>query len=58
MPNAKFDAKSFNPEAFRYILDRIPRARLNELRKSKALVGNPDIREVLGPRCHAGSAGW
>lgn len=56
MPNAKFDAKSFNPEAFRYILDRIPRARLNELRKSKTLVGNPDIREVLGSQNGTGYA--
>lgn len=56
MPNAKFDAKSFNPEAFRYILDRIPRAHLNELRKSKALVGNPDIREVLGSQNGTGYA--
>ena len=56
MPNAKFDAKSFNPEAFRYILDRIPRARLNEVRKSKALVGNPDIREVLGSQNGTGYA--
>ena len=38
MPNAKFDAKSFNPEAFKYIMDRIPRTRLNEIRKSKVLV--------------------
>ena len=29
MPNAKYDAKSFNPEAFKYIMDRIPRTRLN-----------------------------
>ena len=43
MHNAKFDAKSFNPEAFKYIMDRIPRTRLNEIRKSKVLVGNPDI---------------
>lgn len=56
MPNTKFDAKSFNPEAFRYIMDRIPRARLNELRKSKALVGNPDIREVLGSQNGTGYA--
>ncbi len=56
MPNTKFDAKSFNPEAFRYILDRIPRTRLNELRKSKALVGNPDIREVLGGQNGTGYA--
>lgn len=28
MPNAKFDAKSFNPEAFKYIMDRIPRTQI------------------------------
>mgnify|MGYP007009207351 CR=1 FL=1 len=56
MPNAKFDAKSFNPEAFKYIMDRIPRARLNELRKSKVLVGNPDIRAVLGTQNGTGYA--
>jgi hypothetical protein len=47
MPNSKFDAKSFNPEAFKYIADRIPRTRLNEIRKSKVLAGNPDIRAVF-----------
>ena len=46
MPN-KFNAKSFNPQAFRYRADRIPRARLNEMRKSKVLAGNPDIRTVF-----------
>ena len=56
MPNAKFDAKSFNPEAFKYIMDRIPRTRLNELRKSKVLVGNPDIRAVLGTQNGTGYA--
>ena len=47
MPNTKFDAKSFNPQAFKYAVDRIPRTRLNEMRKSRALAGNPDIREVF-----------
>ena len=47
MPNAKFDAKSFNPQAFKYKADRIPRTRLNEMRKSRVLVGNPDIRAVF-----------
>lgn len=56
MPNAKFDAKSFNPEAFKYIMDRIPRTRLNEIRKSKVLVGNPDIRAVLGTQNGTGYA--
>ena len=47
MPNNKFDAKSFNPQAFKYAVDRVPRTRLNELRKSRVLAGNPDIREVF-----------
>ena len=47
MPNSKFDAKSFNPEAFKYVADRVPRTRLNEIRKSKVLTGNPDIRAVF-----------
>ena len=47
MPNAKFDAKSFNPQAFKYRADRIPRTRLNEMRKSRVLTGNPDIRSVF-----------
>ena len=47
MPNAKFDAKSFNPQAFKYRADRVPRVRLNEMRKSRILAGNPDIRSVF-----------
>ena len=47
MPNTKFDAKSFNPEAFKYMVGRIPNLKTNELRKSRALAGNPDIREVF-----------
>ena len=46
MPN-KFDAKSFNPQAFKYRADRVPRTRLNEMRKSKVLAGNPDIHTVF-----------
>lgn len=56
MPNTKFDAKSFNPEAFKYKADRIPRTRLNEIRKSRVLVGNPDIREVFASQNGTGYA--
>lgn len=56
MPNTKFDAKSFNPQAFKYKADRIPRVRLNELRKSRVLVGNPDIREVFASQNGTGYA--
>ena len=47
MPNTKFDAKSFNPEAFKYMVGRIPNLKMNELRKSRALAGNPDIKSVF-----------
>lgn len=56
MPNTKFDAKSFNPQAFKYAVDRIPRTRLNELRKSRALTGNPDIREAFSSQGGTGYA--
>ncbi len=48
MPNDKFDSKSFNPQAFKYMVDRIPNLHMHEIKKSKALAGNPDIRETLG----------
>lgn len=47
MANTKFDFKSFNPQAFKYSVDRVPRTRLNEMRKSRALAGNPDIRDAF-----------
>ncbi len=47
MANAKFDSKSFNPEAFKYIVDRVPNLKMNELKKSRALAGNPDIKDVF-----------
>lgn len=47
MPNAKFDSKSFNPEAFKYMVSRIPNLKTNELKKSNALVGNPEIRNTF-----------
>lgn len=47
MPNTKFDSKSFNPQAFKYLVDRVPNLKRNELRKSRALTGNSDIRAVF-----------
>ena len=43
----KFDAKSFNEKAFKYSVDRVPNLKTNELKKSRALVGNKDIRDVF-----------
>jgi hypothetical protein len=42
--NAKFDSKSFNPEAFGYMVRRVPNMKMNQIKKSKALAGNTDIR--------------
>ena len=44
---AKFDSKSFNPQAFKYLVDRVPNLKTNEMRKSRALAPNADIRAVL-----------
>ena len=47
MPNTKFDAKSFNPEVFRYMVGRAPNLKMNEIVKSKALTRNPDIQAAF-----------
>lgn len=56
MANNKFDAKSFNAEAFRYIVSRVPNVRTNELRKSRAISGNPDIKDVFAAQDGTGYA--
>ena len=43
----KFDSKSFNKKAFKYSVDRVPNLKTNELKKSRALTGNEDIRKVF-----------
>lgn len=43
----KFDAKSFNPQAFGKYVDRIPKTRKNELIKSGVLKGNKEIRDAF-----------
>jgi len=44
---AKFDMKTFNPQAFGKYVDIIPRIRLNELIKSRALQPNSQIRQAF-----------
>lgn len=56
MPNTKFDSKSFNPEAFRYMAGRVPNLHMNELKKSRALAGNPDIAGVFSSQNGTGYA--
>lgn len=48
MANDKFDSKSFNPQAFKYMVGRVPNLHMHEIKKSKALAGNPDIKVTLG----------
>ena len=56
MPNAKFDSKSFNAEAFRYKVGTIPNLKMNELKKSAALAGDPDIKAVFASENGTGYA--
>ena len=47
MADTKFDSKSFNPEAFGAYVKNVPNLKRNELIKSRALAGNPEIRSVF-----------
>lgn len=44
---AKFDSKSFNPQAFRYYVNRIPNTKKTELAKSGAVGANEQARSAL-----------
>lgn len=44
---AKFDSKSFNPQAFGKYVERVPNTKKNELVRSKALKGNAQIRDAF-----------
>lgn len=44
---AKFDSKSFNPQAFGAYVKRIPNVTRNELAKSRAIGANEQAREAL-----------
>ena len=43
----KFDSKHFNPEAFKYLVERVPNLRRNEMIKSRALVGDAEVANVM-----------
>lgn len=44
---AKFDSKSFNPQAFGKYIDTLPKTKKNELIKGGILRGNSEIREAF-----------
>lgn len=44
---AKFDSKTFNPQAFGKYVERLPQLKKNELIKSRALRGNAEIRNAF-----------
>ena len=43
----KFDSKSFNEVAFKYLVERVPNLKMAEIKKSRALKGNQDIRDAF-----------
>ena len=44
---AKFNSKTFNPEAFGAYIERIPKLNKNELIRSKALRGNSEMLSAI-----------
>ena len=56
MPNTKFDAKSFNAEAFKYKVGTVPNLKMNEIKKSAALAANLDIKSVFANQDGTGYA--
>ena len=44
---AKFETKSFNPQAFGRYINKIPQLKKNELIKSGALRGNAEIKNAF-----------
>lgn len=53
---AKFDSKSFNPQAFGAYVERIPQLKKNELVKSMALRRNAEIRNAFSSQSGTGYA--
>lgn len=53
---AKFDAKSFNPQAFGKYIENIPKLKRSELINSKALKTNNEIKEVFSAQTGTGYA--
>lgn len=52
---AKFDAKTFNPEAFGKYMNAIPNARLNRLRTSKAIANDARLRAAFAASGQTGT---
>lgn len=56
MAGAKFDSKTFNPQAFGKYMETIPKVRLNALIKSGVLTPNSEISETFANQTGTGYA--
>lgn len=52
---AKFDAKTFNAEAFGKYMEAIPNTKLNKLRSSRAVAGDARLRSVFKDNTQTGA---
>lgn len=52
---AKFDAKTFNPQAFGKYMSAVPNVRLNKLRESRAIVRDVRLAEVFKNNTQTGT---
>lgn len=53
MPNTKFDAKSFNPEAFARYMRSVPDVKRNKLLESGAITGNAELRNLFSSQTNS-----
>ena len=53
---AIFDSKSFNPNAFKFKVGHVPNLKMAEIKKSRALAGNPDIKSAFSSQGGTGYA--
>lgn len=52
---AKFDSKTFNPQAFGKYMESIPNTKLNKLRESRAIVGDARLRDLFKNNTQTGT---
>lgn len=52
---AKFDSKTFNPNAFGKYMTAVPNTKLNKLRESRAIVGDERLRETFKNNTQTGT---
>lgn len=51
-----FDSKAFNPQAFKYLVGRVPNLKMNALKTSSAVTGSAELRRLFADQNGSGYA--